>query len=88
MHPALKLAVLAGLVPLPWFLAWTTIGGALLPQYSPISQHTSELLSAGGAAAVCQKVAAVGSGAAFVVFGVGLWAMSRRVLAIGALAGR
>jgi Protein of unknown function (DUF998) len=86
MHPAIKYALLAGLVPLPWFLAWTTIGGVLLPQYSPISQHASELLGAGGAAALCLKVAAIGSGTALVAFGAGLWALTGRTVAVGALA--
>jgi Protein of unknown function (DUF998) len=79
-------ALLAGLVPPPWFLAWTTVGGLMLPQYSAISQHSSELLASGGAAAICLRVGAMGSGFAFVAFGAGLWARSGQALAVGAVA--
>jgi hypothetical protein len=86
MHQPIKYALLAGLVPLPWFLVWTTAGGQLSPQYNAVSQHGSELLAAGEFAALCLRVAAIGSGLAFIAFGAGVWAKSGRTVALGALA--
>jgi hypothetical protein len=86
MHVAVKYTLIAGLVPLPWFLVWTTIGGMLLPDYSAISQHGSELLAAGGGPALCLKVAAIGSGTAFIAFGAALWERSSHKIAVGAIA--
>jgi Protein of unknown function (DUF998) len=86
MHRTQKYSLLAGAIPLPWFLFWTTLGGLQAPQYSAISQHGSELLSLGGPAALCLKVAAIGSGLAFIAFGAGVWASSTYRFAPGALA--
>lgn len=85
MRQPVRYLLCAGFLPLPWFLAWATIGGFFLPNYNGISQHASELLSAGGIPAICLKVAAIGSGLGFVSFGAGLWALSRNTVAFGAV---
>lgn len=79
-----RLLLAAGLVPLPWFLFWTTVGAAFAPDYSPLSQHASELLQAGGFASLCIRIAAIGSGLGFVAFSIALWRESGRRIAIGA----
>ena len=76
----------AGLLPLPWFLFWTALGGRLTPGYSGVSQHASELLAAGGAGALCLRVAALGSGVALLAFAAGLWSASARAVPVGAAA--
>lgn len=81
----LRLAMFAGLVPLPWFLSWTAFGGILVPGYSALSQHASELLGAGGGAAICARLSAFGSGLAFIAFALGLMVLSPRRPALGAL---
>jgi hypothetical protein len=78
--------LLAGILPLPWFLLWTSLGGWLLPPYSAISQHGSELLSAGGAPALCLRIAAIGSGLAFVLFAIGVWRCASAAFSLGAVA--
>jgi len=85
LTPALRLAMIAGLVPLPWFLFWTACGGMLVPGYSALSQHASELLGAGGGAALCARLSAFGSGLAFIAFALGLMALSPQRPALGAL---
>jgi hypothetical protein len=75
----------AGLVPLPWFLFWSSIAGALAPGYRALSQHASELTLQTGIPHTLLTVAAIGSGAAFVAFAIGLWLESGRILAVGAL---
>lgn len=76
----------AGLLPLPWFLCWTTLGGAVTPGYRGLSQQGSELLAAGGAGALCLRVAALGSGLALIAFAGGLWSVASRGVAVGAAA--
>jgi hypothetical membrane protein len=75
----------AGLVPLPWFLLWSTIAGMLSPGYQPLAQHASELTLQPGLPHTLLNVAAIGSGLAFVVFAIGLWLESGRTFAAGAL---
>ncbi|WP_116089552.1 DUF998 domain-containing protein [Sphingomonas crusticola] len=81
-----RLFISAGLIPLPWFLLWVTIGGLLAPNYDPIGQHASELSLLGGAPRMLLAIAAIGSGLAFIAFGIGLWRESGRAIAFGALA--
>lgn len=80
-----RLLLAAGLVPLPWFLFWTTVGALFAPSYSSISQHASELLQVHGLPSACIRIAAIGSGVAFICFAVGLWRKSDRPLALGAI---
>ena len=81
----IRSAMIAGLIPLPWFLFWTALGGMLVPGYSSLSQHASELLGAGGSAALCMRINSFGSGLGFIVFALGLMALSPQRPAIGAL---
>ena len=76
----------AGLIPLPWFLLWTSLGGAMAPGYSAIAQHGSELTLLPGLPHFLLDVAAIGSGAAFIAFAAGLWLESGRKFAVGAAA--
>jgi hypothetical protein len=81
----IRWAMIAGLVPLPWFLFWTALGGMLVPGYSSLSQHASELLGAGGGAAICMRINAFGSGLGFIGFALGIMMLSPQRPAIGAL---
>lgn len=75
----------AGLVPLPWFLFWTIIGALFAPGYNSISQHASELLQFSGAPNACVRIAAIGAGVAFIGFAAGLWLVTGRLFALGAI---
>ena len=81
-NPARPL-LLAGLLPLPWFLAFATAAGALRPGYSAAAQHVSELTASPGLPHTLANVAALGSGVAFVLFAAGLWAETRRAVSFG-----
>lgn len=79
-----RLLFAAGLLPLPWFLFWTTLGAMFAPDYSPLSQHASELMQAQGFAGLCIRIAAIGVGLAFVAFSIAVWRESGRRIAVGA----
>lgn len=81
-----RLLLAAGLLPLPWFLAWTTLGGLVAGNYDPVARHASELGLLGGSPAVMLSIATIGSGCSFLAFAAGLWRQSGRRLAFGALA--
>jgi hypothetical membrane protein len=83
--PTARILLLAGLVPLPWFLAFATAAGLVKPGYRAASQHVSELTAEPGLAGTLANVASLGSGLAFVLFGVGLWLHTRRRLSIGSV---
>lgn len=80
-----RFCIYAGLVPFVWFLFWVSVGGVLAPGYDLSSQHASELLGAGGMAALCVRIGVIGTGLAFIVFSIGVMALSRFRPAIGAL---
>jgi hypothetical protein len=73
-----RILLLAGLVPLPWFLLWTSIAGAMVPGYRALSQQGSELTLLPGLPHVLLDVAAIGSGVAFMAFALGMWFESGR----------
>lgn len=77
------LLLLAGLLPLPWFLVLATSAGYLHPGYSATAQQVSELTRQPGLPHVLANVGALGSGIAFVLFAVGLWRVSDRRVAVG-----
>ncbi|MDZ4783692.1 MAG: DUF998 domain-containing protein [Planctomycetia bacterium] len=79
-----RLLLSAGLIPLPWFLAWSLAAAALATGYSSVSQHASELLQFEGLPSTFLRIAAIGSGAAFVAFAIGLWWQSGVYFAVGA----
>lgn len=81
-----RVLLCAGLVPLPWFLIWSLAAAAYAPGYSSVSQHASELLQFTGLPSTLLRIAAIGSGAAFVAFAIGLWQHSRIYFPVGAIA--
>src|SRR5206468_10702062 len=85
MKSSSRILTAAGLVPLFWFLLWVTLGGMLVPGYSAVSQHSSELLATGGAAAFCLRLGVIGAGLAFIFFSFGLMSLSSKRPAIGAI---
>ena len=80
-----RLLLSAGLVPLPWFLFWTSVAAVFAPGYNPLAQHASELLQAPTLASICGRIAAIGSGVGFVAFAIGVWRESGRRIAVGAI---
>lgn len=74
-----------GWVPLPWFLFWVTVGGLLVPGYNWAAQHASELTLVPGLPDIAIKIAAIGSGSAFILFATGLWMESDRRISWGAI---
>lgn len=78
-----RLLLLAGLLPLPWFLVFATGAGYLQPGYSATAQQVSELTRHPGLPHALANVGALGSGVAFVLFAVGLWLASHRRVAFG-----
>lgn len=80
-----RLLLSGGLVPLPWFLFWTSVAAVFAPGYNPLVQHASELLQAPTLASICARIAAIGSGVGFVAFSIGVWRESGRRTAVGAL---
>jgi len=80
-----RLLLCAGLVPLPWFLFWTSVAAVFAPGYNPLAQHASELLQAPTLASICGRIAAIGSGMGFVAFSIGVWRESGRRIAVGAI---
>lgn len=80
-----RLLLSAGLLPLPWFLFWTSVAALFAPGYNPLAQHASELLQAPMLASICGRIAAIGSGVGFVAFAIGTWRESGRRIAVGAI---
>lgn len=80
-----RLLLCAGLIPLPWFLFWTSVAAVFAPGYNPLAQHASELLQAPTLASICARIAAIGSGVWFVAFSIGVWRESGRRIALGAI---
>ncbi|WP_401730148.1 DUF998 domain-containing protein [Stenotrophomonas muris] len=80
-----RLLLSAGLLPLPWFLFWTSVAALFAPGYNPLAQHASELLQAPTLASICARIAAIGSGVSFVAFAIGIWRESGRRIAVGAI---
>ena len=85
MNKGKRVLLMAGWVPLPWFLFWTSVAGYTAPHYSAVSQHASELTLIPGLPHTLLDVAAIGSGLAFIAFAIGLWLESGRPLAFGAV---
>ncbi|MEK9213287.1 DUF998 domain-containing protein [Sphingomonas sp. 2378] len=81
----MKTMISAGILPLPWFIIWVTIGGMFMPGYSWISQHASEMTLVPGTANVLLKIGAFGTGVFFILFAVGLWRYSDRKISWGSI---
>ncbi|WP_445513769.1 DUF998 domain-containing protein [Stenotrophomonas sp. 3(2025)] len=80
-----RILLSAGLVPLPWFLFWTSVATVFATGYNPLAQHASELLQVPTLASVSARIAAIGSGVGFVAFSIGVWRESGRRIAVGAI---
>lgn len=74
-----------GLVPLPWFIIFLTLAGMFAPDYNPVASHGSELSLTNGASKYLFQLAAIGSGAAFCIFGISLWLNIQRAISFGAI---
>ena len=81
-----KWLLLAGVVPLPWFLIWASNGGLLSPDYSGLSQQVSELTVKPGLPHLMANIGAVGCGAGFCLFSIGLWRATQKNFSFGAAA--
>jgi len=81
-----RFLLISGFIPAGWFIMLVTIGGWLSPGYSPMAQQASELTLVGGAPRVMVDLAAIGTGVFLMIFGVGLWKISGKPIAFGALA--
>ena len=62
-----------------------TVGGLLVPGYNWAAQHASELTLVPGLPDIAIKIAAIGSGSAFILFATGLWMESDRRISWGAI---
>ena len=78
--------LLAGFVPLPWFLIWSEIAGLLSPGYSALSQHSSELTLRPGPPHLIFNIGVLGCGFSFCLFSIGLWQATQKVLSFGGVA--
>lgn len=75
----------AGYLPLPAWLVLSTIAGFLAKDYDPIASHVSVMTLQDGMAHTVANIAALSSGAALVLFGIGVWIASKRVFSAGAM---
>ncbi len=78
--------LMAGLVPLPWFLVWISVAGSLSPGYNAIAQHASELTKQPGLPHLLCNVSGVGVGVTFCLFAIGLWRATGKAFSFGAAA--
>lgn len=75
----------AGYIPLPAWLFLATLAGFFAHEYDPIASHVSVMTLQVGTAHLLANMAALVSGAAIIAFGVGIWILSNRAFAGGAL---
>ena len=78
--------LMLGIVALPWFLFWSSVGGIVASRYSWVAQPARELTLIPGAPRAMLGVAAIGSGLSVIAFSIGLWRESRASFSWGALA--
>ena len=77
--------LLAGLLPLPLWLGFVSLSGWLAADYSPLADHASAL---GRRAAPVSSLVNIGfwlSGTAFIIFAIGLWARTKKLVCWGAI---
>ena len=75
-----------GFIPAGWFLLLVTVGGWLVPRYSSVAQQASELTLIEGTPRILIDVAAIGVGLFLAIFAAGIWRVSERRIAFGAVA--
>ncbi len=77
--------VKAGYIPLPAWLILSTIAGFFAVDYNPISSHVSVMTLQDNTAHFIANIAALSSGAALILFGIGVWKFSQRAFSAGSL---
>lgn len=77
--------VKAGLIPLPAWLLLSTVAGFLATDYNPISSHVSVMTLQNGIAHTIANTAALISGMSLILFGIGVWYVSKRIFSAGAI---
>lgn len=75
----------AGYIPLPAWLILVTVAGFFSADYDLIASHASVMTLEDGPARFIVNCAAWVSGAALILFGIGLWLMSNRIFSGGGL---
>ena len=75
----------AGYIPLPAWLVFSTVAGLFAADYNPISSHVSVMTLDDGIAHTLANVAALLSGTALILFGTGIWLVSKRFFSAGAV---
>ena len=85
MDQSKSLLLKAGFVPLPAWLMITTIAGFIATDYNPIASHVSVMTLQDGPAHLLANLAALLAGGALILFGIGIWVHSRRLVSVGAL---
>lgn len=86
MEQRTKIALIrAGYIILPAWLFLSTVAGFFAHDYNPIASHVSVMTLQEGAAPLIANMAALISGAALILFGAGIWFLSCRAFAGGAL---
>lgn len=73
----------AGYVPLPVWLILSTVAGFLAIDYNPIASHVSVMTLQDGPAHALVNLGALAAGITSIVFGGGIWSVSRRVFSAG-----
>lgn len=74
----------AGFLPLPVWLILVTIAGFIAVDYNPIASHASVMTLQEGNAHLLLNIAAITIGLSFIVFAIGIWALSKRKFSAGA----
>lgn len=84
-NDAERIMLYAGFLPLPWFIVWLAAAGLIQPGYSSLAQQGSELLATGGISGAFMRVAAIGSGIAFALFGFAVGRLSCQKFSLAAI---
>ncbi|MEP3655963.1 MAG: DUF998 domain-containing protein [Litorimonas sp.] len=75
----------AGFVVLPAWIILATIAGFFAGDYNPIASHVSVMTLEDTPGHFIANLAALIAGGSLVLFGLGLWRLSKRIFAAGAL---
>ncbi len=80
-----NLFIMAGYGPLPIWLILSTVAGFFASDYNAVASHVSVMTLTPGMAHMIANLAALGAGATLILFGIGIWQLSGRRIAVGAL---